>query len=82
MTYTTEQKVTVEKVRFASKMDVLKQTADAEAEYDGATRDHRATLTRKIADIKAVAKDTLAVEIETALEDMRTIVNDGGENNE
>lgn len=82
MTYTTEQKVQVEKVRFASKMDVLKQTAEAEAEYDSATRDHRATLTRKIADIKAVAKEALATEIATALEDIRKIVNDGGDDDE
>lgn len=82
MSYTTQEKVAVEEARFASKMDVLKQTAEAEIEYDNATREQRTIRDERIADIKATAKDTLIISIGAALETVRAKKNVGGENDE
>lgn len=82
MTYTTEERIAVEKVRSASKMDVITLVSDRKQIYDDATREQRATLQTDIAAIKTAVKDKLAIDIADTIDGMRADTYNGGENDE
>ena len=82
MTYTTEEKRTIAELRHESKMATLNQIANAEGDYNKATATHKATLDRKIVEYELKAKNTLKVDITTALAAIRTDETDTDEEDE
>ncbi len=67
MTYTTEEKVIVEGLRYQSKLDTLKAISDLETVYKDATEDARETYKAGVAGVRAASKETLSKAITDVL---------------
>ena len=67
MTYTIEEKVLVEGLRFQSKLDDLQAISDLETIYKDATEDARETFKAGVTAVKVASKETLSKAITGAL---------------
>lgn len=72
MTYTTEERIEIERRRYESKASVLRDTEDARTEYVTATKDAQTQRDVKIKAIRTDAKVKLAESIKEYLDSVRS----------